>query len=125
MPYFTETYSFKNGWKKTENLNFSVDIKDKNQPKNIYFLVRNNNDYPFRNLILFTEIEGIKDTISYDLADISGKWLGDGIGNTKEIKFIFKKNYTFKKTGEQNIKAVQAMRKDTLLGIQDISLIIE
>jgi gliding motility-associated lipoprotein GldH len=106
------------------------------QKYNISFLVRNDNEYPYSNIFLIGTIENssIKtiDTLEYEMADAEGNWLGNGVGEIKESKLIYKKKYTFKDTSSYKISLQHAVRKtgnikgDSILkGITNIGIIIE
>src|SRR6218665_472379 len=45
-----------NKWKKDDFKSLDFDIKDAQDPKNIVFVIRNNNDYPYSNLRLIAKI---------------------------------------------------------------------
>lgn len=117
-------------WNKKVEQKFSLNISDAQAPKNIIFVVRNNNDYPYSNLRLITKISSGKniietDTLNYVLAKPNGEWLGSGFGDTKEILFQYKLNYRFPKSGEYSLGIIQAMRTDNLKGIEDIGVKLE
>ena len=119
-----------NKWKKDDFKSLDFDIKDAQDPKNIVFVIRNNNDYPYSNLRLIAKIEQDKklistDTLNYVLAKPNGEWLGTGFGDTKETIFQYKLNYKFPKNGNYSVKVVQAMRKNVLPGIEDIGVKIQ
>jgi len=106
------------------------------QAYNIYFLIRNDNDYPYSNLFLIAEIEDAKtkitDTLEYEMADSKGKWLGSGIWDLKESKLIYKSNFTFNDTLTKRFKIQQADRKsgeimgdNNLKGIATVGIVIE
>ncbi len=122
--YFTQSYALGEGWQKDNDLEFTINIEEPKKEYDLYFVVRNTDDYPFRNLILFTELEGSIDTLYYDLADKNGQWIGTG-WNTKELNLEFKHNYHFETKGEKSLKVTQAMRKDTLYGISDFTVWID
>ena len=44
-------------WDKKKELLFTMNIEDTSTPKNIIFVVRNNNDYPYSNLFLITYLK--------------------------------------------------------------------
>ncbi|MDO4224922.1 MAG: gliding motility lipoprotein GldH [Bergeyella zoohelcum] len=117
-------------WEKNNIQKFQFEVKDTHTPKNIIFVVRNNNDYPFTNLRVFGKIykKGTKptttDTLNYILAKPNGGWLGKGFGDTKEILFQYKTG-TALEQGQYVVEVQQAMRKDTLVGIEDIGIKIE
>lgn len=114
-------------WNKNDIQKFDFEINDAPNRKNIIFVVRNNNDYPYSNLRLIAKIEQnnktlATDTLNYILAEPNGKWLGTGFGDTKEILFLYKPNYKFYENGKYSIKIEQAMRKNILPGIEDFGI---
>ena len=129
----SETVEMKNldgNWNKKAEQKFSLNISDAQVPKNIIFVVRNNNEYPYSNLRLITRISSGKnvietDTLNYVLAKPNGEWLGSGFGDTKEILFQYKLKYKFPKNGEYSLGIIQAMRTDNLKGIEDIGVKLE
>lgn len=118
------------GWKKNQVQNFDFEVKEIS-PKNVYLVVRNNDDYPYSNIRFFVTLKNLKtkktivDTLNYTLAKPNGEWLGKGFGNTKEILFQYKMNYSFANMGVYQIDVKQAMRKNKLVGIEDIGIKIE
>ncbi len=126
-----ETKSLSDGWKKNAVQNFNFEIKDAQHPKNIIFVIRNNNTYPYSNIRLFVDLLNLEnhqkttDTLNYTLAKPNGEWIGKGFGETKEILFQYKMNYQFPKNGKYQIAIKQAMRKDVLPGIEDVGIKIE
>ncbi|WP_100076282.1 gliding motility lipoprotein GldH [Chryseobacterium camelliae] len=123
--------SVDNKWNKKSEQKFNLEIADPQNPKNIIFVVRNNNDYPYSNLrfiVNFTNLQNKKketDTLNYVLAKPNGKWLGTGFGDTKETLFQYKLNYRFPSKGKYEIGLIQAMRNDVLPGIEDVGVKIE
>lgn len=119
-----------NSWKKNDSKSLDFDIKDSQGPKNLVFVIRNNNDYPYSNLRLIAKIEEGKkiistDTLNYVLAKPNGEWIGTGFGDTKESLFQYKLNYKFPQNGNYSVKVVQAMRRNVLPGIEDIGIKIQ
>lgn len=118
-------------WDKRSEQKFSLEISDPQNPKNIIFVVRNNNEYPYSNIrfiVNFTDLQSRKkqtDTLNYILAKPNGEWLGTGFGDTKETLFQYKLNYRFPAKGKYEIGLTQAMRNDSLPGIEDIGVKIE
>ncbi|MBS1548471.1 MAG: gliding motility lipoprotein GldH [Bacteroidetes bacterium] len=110
---------------------FPFEINDSQNAKDITFVVRNNNDYPYSNIrfiVQLAESKGNKitiDTVNYILAKPNGEWLGSGFGDTKETQFQYKIKYQFPKNGKYTIGITQAMREDKLPGIEDIGIKIE
>ena len=119
-----------NQWDKKKVQQFDFAVNDAQNQKNLVFVVRNNNDYPYSNLRLIATLEHNKkviaaDTMNYVLAKPNGEWLGTGFGETKEALFQYKLNYKFPQNGNYSVKVVQAMRKNVLLGIEDLGIKIQ
>ena len=121
----------KGKWNKKAEQKFNFKIEDAQNPKNIIFVVRNNNDYPYSNIRLIVNFSNLKtknkstDTLNYILAKPNGAWIGKGFGETKETLFQYKLNYKFPANGNYSIGVIQAMRNDNLIGIEDIGVKIE
>ncbi|KIA90169.1 gliding motility protein GldH [Kaistella jeonii] len=118
-------------WDKKVEQKFNFKVNDAQNPKNIIFVVRNNNDYPYSNIRFIVNFSDAKtklksvDTLNYVLAKPNGEWIGKGFGDTKETLFQYKLNYKFPQNGNYSIGIIQAMRADQLKGIEDIGLKIE
>lgn len=122
--------SVDNRWRKDEVKTLEFEINDAQNPKNLIFVIRNNNEYPYSNLFLIStlkvENKVLKtDTLQYILAKPNGEWLGTGMGNVKEIWVQYKERFKFPNNGKYQVEIKQGMRKDTLKGIEDIGLQIE
>lgn len=123
--------SVEGSWQKESAQVFNFEIKDAQQPKNIIFVVRNNEDYPYSNLRVFSVLtkEGGKaatpDTLNFILAKPNGEWVGSGFGTVKETLFQYRTNYRFPESGRYRLEVRQAMRRDTLPGIEDFGVMIE
>ena len=108
-------------WSKENTITFTFPIKDSINKKNLFINLRNNKDYGYSNLFLITQMnfpdgEIIIDTLEYDMADRTGKFLGEGFTDIKENKLFYKENITFPNTGEYTFKVRQAMRKNGAVG---------
>ncbi len=123
--------SVDNKWNKKSEQKFNLEITDPQNSKNIIFVVRNNNNYPYSNIrfiVNFTNQQNKKketDTLNYVLAKPNGEWLGTGFGDTKETLFQYRLKYRFPAKGKYEIGLIQAMRNDNLPGIEDIGVKIE
>ena len=124
------------GWHKDSLLQLTFQPEHAGGTYDIFFLVRNDNRYPYANLFLIATIENgrqkIIDTLEYEMADAEGNWLGSGIWDLKESKLIYKKNYQPADTLPLHITVQQAVRKpgqiagdEYLPGIKTIGIIIE
>lgn len=119
-----------NRWEQKNGLQFTVDIEDTINPHNLYINLRNAGGYQFSNIFLFfttTTPTGKmeRDTLELTLADASGKWLGDGLGDIWDNRQLFKKDFRFAESGKYTFVIEQAMRIDPLPQIMDAGIRIE
>ncbi|MFN2394618.1 MAG: gliding motility lipoprotein GldH [Bacteroidales bacterium] len=118
------------GWYFEDVVSFSNSFNDTTQLYDIFLNVRNNNEYSYRNFIVFFETEFpdgriFRDTIETILADRAGNWTGKGFGNIKTNSFHFRRDVWFPVEGEYLFRIEQAMREEYLKGITDIGIRIE
>lgn len=124
-------------WGRDEIIEFTVQDPDTIQPQSLYFLLRNDNTYPYSNLFLIVEMNfpdgtSQRDTLEYEMADAQGNWLGSGTGSVIENKLGYRKDVVFPTKGVYTFTVSQAMRKngsvegiESLPGILDVGLQIE
>ncbi|MCC7331579.1 MAG: gliding motility lipoprotein GldH [Flavobacteriales bacterium] len=118
-------------WKIENIAVFSVEISDTSSLHNMYINIRNKGNYAYSNLYLFVKIESpdgnfSTDTVNCTLADKSGKWVGNGIGDLFDSQTPFYGNFKFAQQGKYSFSFEQAMRVENGLdGISDIGLMIE
>lgn len=124
-------------WRIDEPVVFEVEDLDTIQNHNIYITVRNNNQYPYSNLFLITEMQypqgrTVIDTLEYNMAAPDGAWLGDGFGDIKESKLWYKEAVRFRESGIYTFAIQHAVRKNgnisgdpDLQGITEVGLRIE
>ncbi len=126
-----ESYqSFSNNkWHTDSVVVFQHTISDTIKSYDLSLKIRHTVNYEFQNLFLF--LDGMKkDTIEIILSNKSGKWLGSGICDVREVEYIFDKERVFTKKGKQRLKIEQAMRYgaeekiESLDQLLDIGLII-
>jgi gliding motility-associated lipoprotein GldH len=120
----------KGDWNKDQIIKFEIPVTDTINGNDIYFTIRNNNEYPYKNLFLFVTTlspQGIskKDTLEIALADDRGKWSGRGFGGIWSNELIFKKDVRFPYAGTYTIEIVQAMRDQVLKGVLDVGMKVE
>ncbi len=127
----------KNAWGLKDTISFDFPVQDTLSRYNLYIMLRNNEDYPYSNIILITRTYFpdqtlITDTLEYEMTNSRGEFLGTGFGSEKENKLLYKENVRFRHTGEYRISIRQAMRErniiqgiDPLPGITDVGLQIE
>ena len=112
---FSEVRTFKEGWKHDENCLFEFYL-DKKDSINIFFNLRNNNNYRFSNIYLIAKLKSdnkviFNDTLEYAMADVNGQWLGKGFSSIKENKLWWVNNWNADK-GNYKITVQHAMRKN-------------
>lgn len=124
-------------WQANKNISFEFTVVDTILPKDLFINIRNNNAYPFSNLYVITELnfpngKRIIDTLQYEMADQTGKFLGKGFTEIKENKLFYKEQKVFPISGEYQLNIRQAMRKNGevevipfLKGVQDVGFSVE
>jgi gliding motility-associated lipoprotein GldH len=116
------------GWHADSIASFELEVLDTSSRYAVYLNLRHNHEYPFRNIWFFRTIsskQGIEytDTINYILADDMGKWLGSGIGETKNVIMPFKKEALFfNKKGNHIFEVQHGMTDTVLMGISEVGL---
>ncbi|HNQ62225.1 MAG TPA: gliding motility lipoprotein GldH [Bacteroidia bacterium] len=119
-----------NRWAIDNVIKLEAEIKDTVSPMNLYINVRNAGGYQFSNLFVFLttitpDNQRSRDTLELVLADASGKWQGDGMGDIWDNRILFKKNFRFPLAGKYIFELEQAMRIDPLPQIMDAGIRIE
>ncbi|MFO7788932.1 MAG: gliding motility lipoprotein GldH [Bacteroidales bacterium] len=117
-------------WETNYQPEFDVDIEDTDQIYNINIHIRNASMYPYYNIWLFMHSttptgETSIDTVECKLADESGEWLGDGMGDIWDNKIPWKLNHSFPQKGKYTFRMEQGMRDKKLPGIMDVGISVE
>lgn len=127
---YQEYYFFNDGqWHSDSVVNYNYSILDTTKTYTLSLSIRHTVDYEYQNLFLFLDGE-YKDTVEIILSNKKGKWLGSGISNIREFKYILDENKKYFKKGNYKLEVEQAMRYgseekiETLQHILDIGLII-
>ena len=125
------------GWNRSQVMEFQFQPADTLHPHSVYFLLRNDNAYPYSNLFLIAELpapDGTaqRDTLEYEMADATGRWLGAGSGSVVTHKLGYRKDVVFSENGVYTIRVSQAMRQngsveglEILPGVLDLGLQLE
>jgi gliding motility-associated lipoprotein GldH len=117
-------------WDRSFQPEFVFDNEDTDQAYNVNLHVRNASLYPHRNLWLFIHTttptgETSIDTIECVLAEASGQWLGEGMGDIWDNEIPWKQNHTYSQKGKYTYRIEQAMRMEKLPGIMDVGISVE
>lgn len=132
---FRKEISLKNGnWPSNNQPVFTIAIKDTSALYQTYILLRHDDTYPFSNIWLRLRVMQPGDTaysqgemINLKLADVSGAWLGKGMGSIWEHKIPLRKKegLHFPKAGSYKIRISQIMREDPLPGILNAGIMVQ
>ncbi|HUH35499.1 MAG TPA: gliding motility lipoprotein GldH [Moheibacter sp.] len=127
--FYQEQRSTNNDWNENTALTFEFEVKDTLSVYDFYLLSRNNNDFQYSNLYLLTEMKTpvgtvFADTLQYYLAYQDGEWIGTG-NSLKELYLLYREGIALKDTGTYTLSVRHGMREQNLVGIEDISLIID
>ena len=118
-------HSFNNNtWNTDSIVSFELDNIDTTSSHDLYLMVRHTTNFKFQNLFLFTNFENQQDTLELFLSEKSGRWLGKGFGEIKELKIRIKENVNFKENQDQIFSIEQAMRYDDLEKIINLTEIV-
>lgn len=117
-------------WDSKIKPSFSFEIKDTTVLYNIYINVRHVDYYMFSNIWLNVEAvfpDGSRQIkrVEIPLADESGKWYGEGLGDIWDYRYMIQQGAYFNKTGKYTFTLEHLMRKDPLPGIMSVGLRVE
>lgn len=133
---YSEYKSLADYWPIEKTLEFTLPALDSVNNYNLFFNVRNTNEFKYSNLFLITAIEfpngkTIIDTLEYQMANPDGTWLGTG-NRVKENKLWYKENIRFFEEGNYIVSLRHAMRNNAsimgvskLEGLTDVGIIVE
>lgn len=116
------------GWHKDSVVHFETRLEN-NTPYKMLVNIRNRGDYKTQNMWLFINYERPdksikKDSFELYLADNQGKWLGSGFGSLYEMQLEIIPTIKFYQSGVYKFDIKHGMRDTTLVGINDIGLVI-
>ncbi len=128
---YTESIDFPNEmWKLNDTVSFDFDVDDTVNLYDVFVSVRNNENYKWSNIYLFSDLEFPNgktrtDTIEIILADEYGYWLGKTSGTyvITQSKYIRKRKFPLK--GKYTIKFNHAMRLNDLDNVASIGIKIK
>lgn len=129
--YFAKSEALNNqAWPEDRITGFNFSVEDTTESFNFIINIRNTTDYEYQNLYLFMNTiypdqRSSRDTMELILAAPNGQWLGKGKGFYRDNLFLFKKDVRLPMKGNYRIEFIQAMRTDTLKGIDEIGLRIQ
>jgi gliding motility-associated lipoprotein GldH len=118
------------GWQAKNCLLFDFPISDTTLRYDVFFHVRNKQNYTYSNLWLFVDIKAPngfikRDTFEIMLADATGRWYGKGIGNINSMLVPYKTEFSFPLRGLYEISIQHAMYDETLENLMDVGIRIQ
>ncbi len=125
---FEKEYPIPNSaWIYADTLNFAFDIVDTMALYDIVVHIKHRSDYGFQNLYTristkFPTGDRRSQTLNFDLADNTGKWMGKKSGANRDFEVKIQENAFFNQTGQHVITLEQMMRVSSLSGIERIDL---
>lgn len=119
-------------WFVEKKFDFRFEVSDTTQTYNLYYLVRNAQQYPYYNLYLDRVMRGPDGKVIFSRLDemylsdeVTGKPRGSGLGDLFDHKFVFQRDYRFPKPGKYTISIAQSMRQNPLPFVLGIGLSVE
>jgi len=126
--YFMQSHKFEDGiWNIEEVAEFQLDIQQKNQIYYLFFDIKSSENYSTSNLWLYAEVlapDGTlqTDTLEFDMAEPSGKWLGNHEGQTVTTTLLYKREVAFPDIGVYKFRIRQGMRPEHTPQISEFTL---
>lgn len=119
-----------NNWHYKTRVPFDVRIKDTSKLYNVYVNLRVDADYKYSNIFMWVHTTNPdKKTdqrrVEIRLADESGKWLGNGLGDIYDYQFPAFKKVKFPQQGFYKFELEQNMRDDTLMHVKAAGIRVE
>ncbi len=117
-------------WHSEQAAEFEVTIQDTSFLYDIFLNIRHADFYPYRNIWLqmgLTFPDGLHHTrpLEVPLADESGRWLGNGLGDIWDYRVRIQENAYFPQKGLHRFTIQHNMRHDPLPAIMAVGLRIE
>ena len=119
-------------WFIKDSPSFSFDVTDTEVTYNVFYNVRNNRNYLYHNLYLTHYLTAPNGKIIHQKLDeiilfdqVTGKPLGEGLGDIYDHKVLAFKDFKFPMKGKYKIKISQYMRQNPLLDVISAGFAIE
>ena len=117
-------------WEQENTISFDILVEDTMSGYDFYIDLRNEGSYAYANIYMFVTTtfpsgETARDTVECFLADKSGRWLGNGLGDILDNHILFKENVRFPNKGTYSFEFEQGMRTEALSSILDVGISLE
>lgn len=115
------------GWTYADSLSFSFDIADTLALYDLILVVDHRTGYPYQNLYtrihtIFPSGRRLSQVLSLELMDKVGYWQGDCRGERCSLRIPIQESAYFNETGTYSLRLEQYMRRDSLPGLDALSL---
>jgi len=120
----------KYAWRESDTLTFEVNITDTVALYNLYITVSHTFFYQKSNLWIkvfttFPNGDELSKRVELSLADKTGKWYGDCLGDICDIRVPIQRNAFFESIGTYKFKFQQNMRINPLPQVMEIGFRVE
>jgi gliding motility-associated lipoprotein GldH len=119
-------------WASGEVVEFDFTIADPSAPYDLYYTIRNTNEYPYQNIYLqyfLTDSSGLllrKELNNVLLFNaVTGVPLGNGIGDIFVLQKKFLEQYNFEHAGVYRLRIDHYMRSDTLPEVASVGIVVK
>lgn len=125
--HYSSSVDFTNSvWQFENPAVFNFDITDNSDKYNLFLDIDHSNNYPFENLYLrikteFPDKSIAIDTLSIEMVNNQGKWIGDCGSENCDLKVFLQEKTKFKESGSHKIDIEQFTRESDLMGIKSLS----
>lgn len=116
-----------NSWSYQEKVSFDYETKDTTELVDILILFRTTTDYSYSNMFVVMETimpdeTSDADTLQFILAEPSGKWIGNRVGNTIEFEIPVSKSVKFPDKGVYKFIFQHGMQDEVLTEVLDFGM---
>jgi len=124
---YSKSINLNGAWTYPEQLITTIDIADTIQKYDLVATIDHGEDFGYENLYLqittiFPDGEKRSSPLSLELANSKGFWNGKCSGNACTLSFNLQEDFRFKEPGSYSFEIEQFSRKDTLKGLNEMTL---
>lgn len=118
--FYSKTYEIEDySWAVDSLLEFNFEIKDTSKTYMWFIDVRHTAEFPYSNFYVFPKRispngKMYMDTLNIPLADPTGRWYGDGVGDILDNRVLWQKTMKFPQAGRYSFQFEQGSRDPNL-----------
>lgn len=127
-PVFSELQEVSSeGWTTMQPLTFDFSVDDVESKYELQLVIAHQTSYRYQNIYFniitsFPDRPSKEEELSVDLAEKSGKWLGDCSTRECDTKVYLLENFKFPATGNYSFEISQYTRNENLKGVNSLEL---